>query len=908
MDLNEVIAPGFTDDIKAVLNQWGIQSLTDIQCIALENGISNGESLVVSAPTSSGKTLVGEIALLVALKASKKCLYLVSHKALADQKYNDFELRLGAAGEQRLASVGLSTGDRQEGEARPELLVATYEKSLAMALSGLIDFSEMVIVADELQIIGEDGRGANIETLCSIMRQQNVDQFVALTATVGNPEEIADWLNCKLTVSYQRDIDLYQEIWYDNKVYTTKFGDDIGSISEELEVLPNDVIGVTRKLVMDGKAPVLVFTESRNEASQYAERYSQAEQQNAAGIELATQLDFFSEPTEASEQLLGNARKGVAFHSADLTAQERQVIEDGISNSKIQVCFATSTLAAGVNFPFKTVVFPKLTYQWRPDPRIKRSDYRNMSGRAGRLGLHENGFAVLLPANAVELRHANELVLPENERVNSKLATISMRRTVLMLVSSKIIETADSVRGFFENTYFWHQISEHNPAKLDDIIEKANQAIDWLSENNLVEQSDGFLIVTPLGKAIAETGLQPSTALNFIEVLSLHATSMEADFENCISGVIHWVCQCPEFNGESPSRFLAYPSGRRPVTSCDFLSSSNLLCSLDRTQNNVNQCAHALILFCSGLEGRKIRFNTNITSGSVHRLAIDIAWVIDGLQRISCVPELGYSQILTNNLSMLARRVKWGIPAEALDLIAVAQRNNVPGFGRQRAMAVISSGLTTFEDILSASKEKLVALVRDSSRADALLIAISGSFGGDTSRFEKVHQQTASSLGVGDIVQRCYSDYGTEYETAIKELVEAESGLGVQVLDDGKQQNVPDLLISFQNTQILLECKTATKKPPLINKEDAWAVLQKSADYDPAMKRVTLGKPGFDAHSKKKVLSAKDISLVENSVFIEAMLRLLSGTIVTQQFIDWLTVPGLVEIDRLQGTKTYENS
>jgi len=86
---------------------------------------------------------------------------------------------------------------------------------------------------------------------------------------------------------------------------------------------------------------------------------------------------------------------------------------------------------------------------------------------------------------------------------------------------------------------------------------------------------------------------------------------------------------------------------------------------------------------------------------------------------------------------MLARRVKWGTPAEALDLIVVAQKNNAPGFGRQRAMAVISSGLSTFEDIISAPKEKLVSIVGNSNKADALLTAISGSIGFDASRFEK---------------------------------------------------------------------------------------------------------------------------------------------------------------------------
>jgi helicase len=908
MQISECQAPGFDINIKQIVSSWGIQELTHIQQIALGKGAANGQSLVVSSPTSSGKTLVGEIALLVALKNNKKCIYLVSHKALADQKYSDFEERFGVSGGQHLATVGLSTGDREEGESQPQLLVATYEKALAMALSEQIDFKNLVVVADELQIIGEEGRGPNIEALCSIIRQQAISQFIALTATVGNPQEIAYWLNCELASSTSRDIELFQQIWYENQVYTVRFGDDVGTTTNSgRDVLPNDVVNVTRKLVAEGQAPVLVFTESRKEAIQYAESYSQAEQQKAHGIALAEQLDLFSEPTEASEQLLANARKGVAFHSADLTAQERQVIEQGILDSKIQVCFATSTLAAGVNFPFKTVVFPKLTYQWiAPGDHIKKSDYRNMSGRAGRLGLHDNGYAVLLPKNNVELRHANEIILPVNDNVNSQLVNISMRRTVLMLVSSRIIDSAAKIREFFENTYFWYQISEKNPARLDDIVSKASMGVQWLQDNNLIENRDGVLLATPVGRAISESGLLPTTALEFLGVLPAHVVNMELDFDQYVVGMIHWVCQSEEFCGQTPSRFLPYPSDRKPVSSNDYLASSILLCPLDRTNNRVNQCAHAISLFCNGLEDRKIRFQTNMASGSVHRSALDVAWVLEGLQRITSVPELNFPQTLTNNISMLARRVRWGAPAEALDLLRVAQKNNVPGFGRQRALAVLSSGLSTFEEIISASKDKLVSIVRNESRASALLSALTGSIGLNVNRFEKIHIQVAKNLGLGEIVKRCYSDFGTDYELAIKQLLESESSLAVQCLDDGKQQNVPDLMVSFQNMHILLECKTATKKPPLINKEDAWAVLQKSADYDPTMHRVTLGKPGFDEHSKKKVLSAKDIGLVENSVFIEGLLRLLAGSISAQQFVEWLAVPGLIEIERLQGDKTYE--
>lgn len=105
--------------------------------------------------------------------------------------------------------------------------------------------------------------------------------------------------------------------------------------------------------------------------------------------------------------------------------------------------------------------------------------------------------------------------------------------------------------------------------------------------------------------------------------------------------------------------------------------------------------------------------------------------------------------------------------------------------------------------------------------------------------------------------------------------------------------------------EVLLECKTSTRSPGLIKKEEAWAVLQKAADYSPSMRRVTLGKPAFDETCKKKVASSSDIVLVEHSAFIEGLLRVLTGTLSAEEFLSWLMKPGLAEIDRLGGKPTY---
>jgi hypothetical protein len=113
----------------------------------------------------------------------------------------------------------------------------------------------------------------------------------------------------------------------------------------------------------------------------------------------------------------------------------------------------------------------------------------------------------------------------------------------------------------------------------------------------------------------------------------------------------------------------------------DFLAAHPLFTVLDRTEARQNQCAHAVVLFAQGEAERNIRHQTNIPSGQIHRLATDVAWILDGLRKIASVPELGYPQTMTNQLAMLARRVQWGTPAEALDILRVAQKEGLVSAG-----------------------------------------------------------------------------------------------------------------------------------------------------------------------------------------------------------------------------------
>jgi helicase len=906
MDLDQAQGPGVGPWLIDTLKNWGLKTLTDVQTRALSAGIAEGQSMIVAAPTSSGKTLIGEVAVLSALREGRRAVYLVSHKALADQKYADFDARFGDGAQTPIASVGLNTGDRSEGPQDARLMVATYEKALGLLLAGQLNPSDALIVADEMQILGEPGRGAEIETLCALIRHRGFKQFVALTATVENSEDFAGWMKCVLVKSSKRDVPLHQEIWFGNRVYRMTFGQDEGEEIKPTFQGPLGISQVVSQLLRDGRGPVLVFTESRREATDYAAAFGQNRPRVGHGIAIADQLDLFSEPTESSDRLKENAERAVAFHTADLSPQERQVLEEGFSNSKFDVCFATSTLAAGVNFPFKSVVFPKLTFQWgaRAGSLLPRSDFRNMSGRAGRLGLHPEGFAILLPRQKAELDHSNELIKPTNEIISSQLPGSSVRKLVLVLISSGVASTLAELMAFFENTFYWYQTLNKNPKLLSDLEGKTKKAIEWLSDNKLIAESGGAFAVTPLGHGAASSGLLPSTAVQIASLLKNNIADLNRNFEACVPGLIYAICASEEFRGDNATRFLPY--AQVAYDSITFWRGQKLPVPFEDADLRLAQGAHAVVMFIEGVGDRKIAFMTKISSGGVHRLANEVAWVLDGAQKIACVPEIGCSQNISNQLSMLARRVRWGAPVEALDVMRVAARHQVPGLGRQRAMALVAQGISTLHDVLSTAKDKLVQLLRNDRRAQALIDAAASTVGFGGSRLVTTHIRVAQKMGIEKLVEACERELGTEYEKQIFSLLSVESSWVITVIDDGKRQNVPDLLIQLGKKEILVECKTCTKMPPLIKKEDAWAILQKASDFDPKMHRVTLGKPTFDETCKQKVVASSDITLVEHDVFVEGLLRVHSGSLTPGDFLEWLSAPGLAEIDRLGGLPTFK--
>lgn len=193
-------------------------ALTDAQFGALEAGVGRGESVLVVSPTSTGKTLIGLWGIAENLERRANAVYLVTHRALAQQKLEDFRTQLVddfLNGDQ--ASLVLATGDfvkDASGESCADplgarVLVATYEKYLALlSASGIpSDMRNTVVVCDEIQIIADESRGQSVEVLLSLLRKVGWLQFIGLSAVLDSKDarELSDWLDVKLLLSPVRE-------------------------------------------------------------------------------------------------------------------------------------------------------------------------------------------------------------------------------------------------------------------------------------------------------------------------------------------------------------------------------------------------------------------------------------------------------------------------------------------------------------------------------------------------------------------------------------------------------------------------------------------------------------------------------------------------------------------------------
>ncbi|MCU4801520.1 ATP-dependent DNA helicase [Halobacteria archaeon HArc-gm2] len=528
--------PSVPDWLPDHLRNEGIESLYPPQAEAVEAGVTRGQNLVASIPTASGKTLIAQLAMLSAIAggpaegtsdeaadderaAGGTALYIVPLRALASEKKAEFE-----EFEQYGLDVGVSTGNYEsEGGwlASKDVVVATSEKVDSLVRNDapwLEDLS--CVVTDEVHLVDDGERGPTLEVTLAKLRRINPDmQTVALSATIGNAAELAEWLDAHLVDSDWRPIELQKGVHYGQALHL-----EDGSQSE-LPVRGNEkpTAAIVRDTLED-EGSTLVFVNSRRNAEAAARRLANTVEPYLSGEEreklqgVASEIRDVSD-TETSDDLADAVAGGAAFHHAGLSPGHRELVEDAFRDRLLKVVSATPTLAAGVNTPSRRVV----VRDWRRydgtaggmQP-LSVLEVHQMMGRAGRPGLDPYGEAVLLANSHDELDELFErYVWADPEPVRSKLAAEPALRThLLATVASGFARSRQGLLDFLDRTLYATQTTESGrlEAVVDDVLA-------YLQVNDFLEREGDELSATSLGHTVSRLYLDPMSAAEIIDGL-----------------------------------------------------------------------------------------------------------------------------------------------------------------------------------------------------------------------------------------------------------------------------------------------------------------------------------------------------------------------------------------------------
>ena len=337
--------------IKSRLLERGIKELNEIQKEAIK-GLLEGRNILVCSPTGSGKTLIGELALVSNVLKGKKGIYTVPLRALANEKYDEFVKSWHPL------RIEITTGDYDKPPKeleRSDILITTYEK-LDSILRQFRKWLKNIgaIVIDEIHLVNDDHRGPIIERLIALLRYYNPSiQIVGLSATIGNPFSLQKWLEAKLVYSDKRPVRLI-EGYYDSNTKTVYFMN-----GRKIQI--RDISDLVIDTLKDG-ANVLILSHSRKSAEKKAikladiTRHFLSKEDRKA---LKNALEELRENRYEFEKLRTLISSGIAFHHAGLSSKSRRLLEQLFRKRHLKVISSTPTLAAGINCLLYTSPSPR---------------------------------------------------------------------------------------------------------------------------------------------------------------------------------------------------------------------------------------------------------------------------------------------------------------------------------------------------------------------------------------------------------------------------------------------------------------------------------------------------------------------------------------------------------------------
>ncbi len=730
MNVSEVA--GVPEWLPEHLRADGIEELYPPQAEAVEAGVTQGDSLVASVPTASGKTLVAELAMLSAVQRGGKALYIVPLRALASEKRDEFEefSRYGV-------DIGVSTGNYESEERwlrEKDIIVATSEKVDSLVRNDASWLSRLdCVVADEVHLVDDSQRGPTLEVTLAKLRRINPGlQVVALSATIGNADALADWLDAALVDSDWRPIELRKGVHFgealhfddgsqehlpsqgSEKATETIVRDTLTPDEDEGDGTPDDESDDGHG---DGRGSSLVFVNSRRNAEGAAKRLANVTNDHLDGDELTRLREVAADirdtsDTETSDDLADAVEKGAAFHHAGLSSDQRSLVEDAFRDRLVKCIAATPTLAAGVNTPSRRVV----VRDWRRysgeaggmQP-LSVLEVHQMMGRAGRPGMDPYGEALLLAKSHDELDELFErYVWADPEPVQSKLAAEpAMRTHLLATIASGFADSREGLLEFLEETLYASQTDED--AFLEQVMD---DMLAYLERNGFIDADGDDLSATGMGHTVSRLYLDPMSAAEIID--GLRAT----EGRPTALGLYHLVSRTPDMyqlylrSGEQEEfTELAYEResefcGRLPSEFDDAFD--DWLSAL--------KTARLLEDWADEVDEDRITERYGVGPGDIRGKVDTAEWLLGAAEQLAAELDLGIAPAVRE-----ARiRVQHGVREELVDLAGVR------GVGRKRARRLFEAGIEDREALRNANKAVVLGALRGREKTAESVLEAAG--------------------------------------------------------------------------------------------------------------------------------------------------------------------------------------
>ena len=644
------------DEVKHYYKNSSIMELYPPQAEAVEKGLLEGKNLLAAIPTASGKTLLAELTMLKSICAGGKALYIVPLRALASEKFNRFRefSNLGI-------KVGISTGDydlRDEKLGANDIIIATSEKTDSLLRNGATWMQEIsVIVVDEVHLIDSKDRGPTLEVTLAKLRKINQScQILALSATVGNANELAAWLNAELVVSEWRPTELLEGVHFNGTFYCKEREKLIEQSTKD------EAINLALDTLQEG-GQCLIFESSRKNCMAFAKKAA------------------------------SKIKKILSAEDKKFITPLRELVEEGFRERRIKLISSTPTLAAGLNLPARRVIiksYRRYSSEAGMQP-IPVLEYKQMAGRAGRPRLDPYGESVLLA------RSYEELVLlfknyidAEAEDIWSKLGTENALKThVLSTISNGFACTKEELTEFLEATFFAFQYTNFGLSTVVD------ECLGFLRQEKMLENTD-VLVPTNFGKLVSRLYIDPLSASIIVKNLRKAESLTKLT-------LLHLVCSTPDMR-------LLYMRSKDYCIINDYVMAHEG--EFVKVPNPFNIAEYEWFLgevktslmlmeWINEKPENEICLKFGIGEGDIHAIADIAEWIMHVITQLARLLDIKG----VKEASELEKQIHYGAGPDLMELLAIQS------IGRVRARKLYEAGFKSIPYLLDSAPEKVAALL-----------------------------------------------------------------------------------------------------------------------------------------------------------------------------------------------------